>query len=294
MLKLFIRVGLIVHSSRTLRCLLIFASRLPQPHPHILPQQQPARTTTLWLALHFMNQIHLFKTTKVPIVVAYDMGVDSTSVIIGILRRNIRPDLILFADTGGEKVIKVIGYDAGPADLRRRNHVGDATDKQYQYYYPLIDWGWDREECKRQIAKAGLPVPPKSACFFCPATKPYEIDQYPQDLLRRVVRMEVRAQPRLTTTEGLWRKSTKARPGLITDYIVSKNLLPKDEIEHLKETVTKEILSFQKGYAEALEKGMVRDFLKSHQEFDYRGFVRHTIHHSCPATLFPAKPYHRM
>jgi hypothetical protein len=38
-----------------------------------------------------------------PLVVAYGMGVDSTALLIEFALRGIRPDLILFADTGGEK-----------------------------------------------------------------------------------------------------------------------------------------------------------------------------------------------
>lgn len=34
--------------------------------------------------------------------------------------------------------------------------------------YPLIDLRIDRAGCEQIIAKAGLPVPPKSSCFFCP------------------------------------------------------------------------------------------------------------------------------
>src|SRR5690349_21859846 len=38
-----------------------------------------------------------------PLVVAYGLGVDSTALVIEFVRRGIRPDHILFADTGGEK-----------------------------------------------------------------------------------------------------------------------------------------------------------------------------------------------
>src|ERR1041384_2544583 len=38
-----------------------------------------------------------------PLVVAYGLGVNSTAMLIEFARRRIRPDLILFADTGGEK-----------------------------------------------------------------------------------------------------------------------------------------------------------------------------------------------
>jgi hypothetical protein len=34
--------------------------------------------------------------------------------------------------------------------------------------YPLLDLGLDRSACAQIIRGAGLPVPPKSACFFCP------------------------------------------------------------------------------------------------------------------------------
>src|SRR5205823_7045341 len=38
-----------------------------------------------------------------PLVVAYGLGVDSTALLVEFARRGIRPDLILFADTRGEK-----------------------------------------------------------------------------------------------------------------------------------------------------------------------------------------------
>jgi len=34
--------------------------------------------------------------------------------------------------------------------------------------YPLLDQGLNRSACARIIRDAGLPVPPKSACWFCP------------------------------------------------------------------------------------------------------------------------------
>lgn len=38
--------------------------------------------------------------------------------------------------------------------------------------YPLIDLGFDRSRCKQIIRDAGLPVPPKSSCYFCPYHRP--------------------------------------------------------------------------------------------------------------------------
>ena len=52
-----------------------------------------------------IRQFHLFTPmpTRPPLVVAYGLGVDSTAMLIGLAHRGIRPDLILFADIGGEK-----------------------------------------------------------------------------------------------------------------------------------------------------------------------------------------------
>lgn len=38
--------------------------------------------------------------------------------------------------------------------------------------YPLIDLGLSRSDCTRIIADAGLPVPGKSSCYFCPFHRP--------------------------------------------------------------------------------------------------------------------------
>lgn len=39
----------------------------------------------------------------------------------------------------------------------------------YQFrVYPLLDLGLNRRDCQRLIGEAGLPVPGKSSCFFCP------------------------------------------------------------------------------------------------------------------------------
>lgn len=220
---------------------------------------------------------------QLPLVVSWGGGVNSTAMLIGMRERSIKPDLILFADTGGEKpetynylerfkldwpdlvivrrkptafrgprdpnrktapagtiyatleedclvksmlpslayghrgcsqkwkiepqdryvaawvpaveawysgqrVTKAIGFDAG--ELRRAT-IGD--DTKYHYWYPLIEWGWGRAECVSAIERYGLPVPPKSACFFCPASKKAEVlvlkEEHP-DLYARAIQME--------------------------------------------------------------------------------------------------------
>lgn len=74
----------------------------------------------------------------------------------------------------GQKVIKLIGYDSGPADLRRSKNL-KSEDPDFLYVYPLQLLGWARQHCVQAIKRAGLPVPIKSACFFCPASKEWEM-----------------------------------------------------------------------------------------------------------------------
>lgn len=40
------------------------------------------------------------------------------------------------------------------------------------FEYPLIDLRLSRNDCEQIIQRAGLPVPPKSACWFCPFLRP--------------------------------------------------------------------------------------------------------------------------
>jgi len=134
---------------------------------------------------------------------------------------------------GGGQVARLIGYDAGPKDCARGTHAKDS--KQWRFVYPLRDWGWDRDECLRQIEKAGLPEPTKSACFFCPSTKKEELRwlaiTHPE-LAKRAVQMEDRAQSTLKSIEGLWRNGTKGtrkpeakKPGRWRKYLEQEGLL---------------------------------------------------------------------
>ena len=223
-----------------------------------------------------------------PVIVCYGGGVDSTAMLIALKREGIAPDLVMFADTGGEKPetyeyvrsidtwlaswgapavtwvkykpsprvgygtlegncldnetlpslafglhscslkwkvapqdqflkgvsrgpnkcngwqpaleswaaglkpIRLIGYDAGPADTRRRRRAVN-EDESFRYVFPLQTLGWTRETCIKVILEEGLAVPLKSACFFCPASKQWELwwlaGSHP-DLLLRALRIE--------------------------------------------------------------------------------------------------------
>lgn len=75
-----------------------------------------------------------------------------------------------------QKIIKLIGYDCGKADMRRSKALKSADD-DFDYVYPLQIVGWTRRDCVMAISKAlgDEFVPVKSACFFCPASKQWEL-----------------------------------------------------------------------------------------------------------------------
>ncbi len=103
----------------------------------------------------------------------------------------------------GGKITKLIGIDAGEEHRKKIEE-----DAHYRYLYPLVDWQIDREGCVRIVEAAGLPVPPKSSCFFCPASTKREVlalrAGHP-DLFDRAVAMEENAAPNLKSVKGLGR-----------------------------------------------------------------------------------------
>jgi hypothetical protein len=118
-------------------------------------------------------------------------------------------------------VVKAIGLDAGehhrltwakakPGDGERKPSREAWLDEHFFcYWYPLYsDWRMDRAACERSIRDAGLPVPVKSACYFCPASKKHEIVElrlrHPE-LLKRALAIEANAKPNLTSVVGLGR-----------------------------------------------------------------------------------------
>lgn len=97
----------------------------------------------------------------------------------------------------GEKILKLIGYDAGPADKRRSGGLAEGGD-DFDYLYPLQLVGWHRPDCVAAITAvlgAGF-VPVKSACYFCPASKIWELywlAAHQPEMLEDALRLERRS-----------------------------------------------------------------------------------------------------
>lgn len=103
---------------------------------------------------------------------------------------------------GGGLVTRLVGYEYGEERRVR------PADKKYSNRYPLIEWEMDRDACKAAILRAGIRLPGKSSCFFCPNMKKAEIGAlavtYPH-LLERAIGMEQNAEG-LTRVVGLGRR----------------------------------------------------------------------------------------
>lgn len=230
-----------------------------------------------------MNAFNKILQTQIPtlisdyVIVSYGGGTNSTALLIECVKRGIRVDMILFADTGAEKphtysyvdyfskwlaskgypavrvvkdptttleqdcfdrkalpsiaygpfkscsqrfkiapqdklvnnsvivggrLVKLIGFDADEPQRANKTY----NDK-YTRMYPLIDWDMGRDECIRTIQNAGLVLPGKSACYFCPNSKVAEIkwlEHFHPDLLQKALVMESQAD--LKDIVGLGRK----------------------------------------------------------------------------------------
>lgn len=170
----------------------------------------------------------------------------------------------------GGKILKAIGFDDTPHERRRAERgcqtfavQADEADK-YELWFPLQQWGWTREDCLAAIKRVGLPTPPKSSCFFCPAMKPAEVDELDADDLRKIIVLEARTHQRhldhaeakgwpkgdgIPLIDGLWRKPVQGqrgatpKPGSMTQYIREKGLLPAEEIDRIQKATPTQLFT---------------------------------------------------
>lgn len=125
----------------------------------------------------------------------------------------------------GRKVVKLIGYDASGPDQRRRRRIARESAR-YHHVFPLQHLEWTRTECVRAIVEEGLRVPIKSACFFCPASKPWELwwlaGEHP-DLFLRALALERTA---LEGRHSRW--NAAALGGTWRAYVEADRAIPRD------------------------------------------------------------------
>ena len=98
------------------------------------------------------------------------------------------------------QIIHFIGYEVGEQRRMKDNPLANHVN-----IYPLIHWGWNRQKCEETILNENICLPGKSACFFCPNSKKYEILRLSEDEKTRVKAMEANAT-KLAELKGLGRQ----------------------------------------------------------------------------------------
>jgi len=107
----------------------------------------------------------------------------------------------------GGKITRLLGYDAD--EPHRVGRGGAGPGDIWDFKYPLVEWGWGRDECVAAVERAGLPSPGKSSCFFCPAMKKPEIIELSKthpELTDRAIAIEKSAEKYNRSAVGLGRR----------------------------------------------------------------------------------------
>lgn len=84
-----------------------------------------------------------------------------------------------------------VGIGISLDEIHRANNRSSIPHERV--VYPLLELGLRRTDCQRIIRAAGLPVPPKSACWFCPMKRPtewHELRRTQPDLFEHACRLE--------------------------------------------------------------------------------------------------------
>lgn len=117
-------------------------------------------------------------------------------------------------------IVELIGFDAG--EVKRVNR-GEQTEPRHKGHgararqcYPLFEQRLTREDCERVIHATFGDLPPKSACFFCPASSAQEVAALAvaePDLFARAVAIEQTAEapPGATYAVSLWGRRSRGK-----------------------------------------------------------------------------------
>ena len=119
-------------------------------------------------------------------------------------RFKIRPQKRWIKDNKIKNPLWLVGIHIGERHRADRQSRADCR-------YPLIEWGWGQEHCIEAIKRVGLPIPIKSACFYCPSMRKQEVlalAKSDPELFQRAIEMEQAAKEAgtLQTIKGLGRR----------------------------------------------------------------------------------------
>lgn len=136
---------------------------------------------------------------------------------------------------GVTEIVSAIGYAAD--EMSRVVKAPTSSDLlknlRETYRYPLVEAGWRFEECVEAIKRHGLPLPGKSACFFCAATTVGEVLKmrvtHPE-LIARALVIEDKAQAKNKHVRGLGGENNLWRDWLAADASQMKLLLDVEPV----------------------------------------------------------------
>jgi hypothetical protein len=83
---------------------------------------------------------------------------------IAVVRRELRRR----GATADDPATVAIGISTDEIERAEAGPGPDPRDPTRIRVYPLLDLGLSSHDCRKIITEAGLPIPPKSACSFCP------------------------------------------------------------------------------------------------------------------------------
>lgn len=129
---------------------------------------------------------------SIPIPVYFSGGVPGSRACTSDFKiRVVRRDLVRRGASAADPAVVGLGISIDEIG-RARSHSG-FPDQTLEY--PLLTLRLSRANCATLIAAAGLPLPPKSACYFCPYTSPrrwQEMAEQEPEIFARAVDLERR------------------------------------------------------------------------------------------------------
>jgi len=104
------------------------------------------------------------------------------------------------ADRFPRQLVEVwVGFEAGEEKRTEKDpNAGGKGNALRRNRFPLQEWGLCRCRCVELVKRAGLPVPRKSACMFCPygsMTDWQTLKREQPEVFARVVELEARKPP---------------------------------------------------------------------------------------------------
>ncbi len=121
-------------------------------------------------------------------------------------KRKVIPSMVWRWSTRDYKITPIYAYYRS-LECHVNQYVGIASDEidrmkdSFSEYvtnvYPLVDLAMSREDCVRVIREAGLPIPTKSGCFFCPFNtieRWHDLYQRQRPLYIKAMRLEERSK----------------------------------------------------------------------------------------------------